>query len=86
MYKLDGNDAIQQKRTRTEPQRTSVDKYERFESWLRENGAQFDLVSYLFVISIYATAVYPRSKFMCLSNETGSVDLTDLKQLLYPIL
>ncbi|MGK3744470.1 MAG: hypothetical protein ACI8RD_004637 [Bacillariaceae sp.] len=23
-----------------------LDKYERFESWLKENGAQFDLVSF----------------------------------------
>jgi len=41
MYKLDGNDVSQQKRSRMQP---SVDKYERFESWLRENGAQFDLL------------------------------------------
>jgi hypothetical protein len=26
--------------------RPPLDKYERFESWLRENGAQFDLVSF----------------------------------------
>jgi hypothetical protein len=26
-------------------ERQSLDKFERFEAWLRENGAQFDLVS-----------------------------------------
>ena len=27
-----------------------MDKYDRFEAWLRENGAKFDLVSYLIVV------------------------------------
>jgi len=45
MYKLDGGDVSQQKRSRNQPYADRpLDKYERFESWLRENGAQFDLL------------------------------------------
>ena len=32
-------------------QRPSQEKYDRFEAWLRENGAQFDLVSHYVDIS-----------------------------------
>jgi hypothetical protein len=32
-------------------QRPPQDKYERFEVWLKENGAQFDLVSHFIGIS-----------------------------------
>ena len=53
MYKPDGSNDSQQKRSRSQPQperqqpyaNRSLDKYERFEAWLRENGGQFDLVS-----------------------------------------
>ena len=49
MYNFDGRDLSQQNKPLSEPQQTcgdqSQDKYERFESWLRENGAQFNLVS-----------------------------------------
>lgn len=49
MYKFDGRDLSQQNKPPSEMQQTcgdqSQDKYERFESWLRENGAQFNLVS-----------------------------------------
>jgi hypothetical protein len=40
-------------------ERLSQDKYDRFEAWLRENGAQFDLVSfiYLFVCSCVCVCV-----------------------------
>ena len=49
MYNFDGRDLSQQNKPPSEMQQTcgdqSQDKYERFESWLRENGAQFNLVS-----------------------------------------
>eukprot|EP00536_Pseudo-nitzschia_multiseries_P009962 jgi/Psemu1/258626/estExt_Genewise1Plus.C_2900062 len=51
MYCSDGtNEQNQQKRPRGQPlpqkpgRSSSFDKYERFENWLRENGAQFDLL------------------------------------------
>jgi len=52
MYKPDGSNDSQQKRSRSQPQperqqpcaNRSLDKYERFEAWLRENGGQFDLL------------------------------------------
>jgi len=47
MYK-DASDVSQEKRSRSQPRQQnadrSADKYERFECWLRENGAQFDLL------------------------------------------
>mmetsp|Transcript_1596 Transcript_1596/g.3830 ORF Transcript_1596/g.3830 Transcript_1596/m.3830 type:complete len:624 (+) Transcript_1596:227-2098(+) len=48
MNKNDGSDVSQEKRSQTPTQQPkaggSADKYERFESWLRDNGAQFDLL------------------------------------------
>lgn len=29
------------------PERPTQDKYDRFEAWLRENGAQFDMVGFI---------------------------------------
>ena len=31
----------------------ALDKYERFEQWLRENGANFDMVSFTAVYQMY---------------------------------
>ena len=54
MYNPDGSSLHQQQQQQqlqlqVQPQQNnagrSLDKYERFEAWLRENGAQFDLVS-----------------------------------------
>jgi len=28
---------------------STIDKYERFEAWLKENGAQFDMVSLILI-------------------------------------
>jgi hypothetical protein len=73
MYKPDGSNDSQQKRSRSQPQperqqpyaNRSLDKYERFEAWLRENGGQFDLVSnYLFTQGTLRNICLPKA-YLC---------------------
>ena len=53
----DGNSSLRDHHPQQHPQQqqqqsnvglSPLDKYQRFESWLKENGAQFDLVSFDF--------------------------------------